>query len=297
MAKEKEKREHVNTKWLLRRISANLAGVDADLREMVVALYLHSNTFLEAEDVRNGSVYFASQASQRQLAAYCHLKTEKSAYSRLVRLQKLGLVDWTTNRSHKSNEYHVQLNISPVVETTDDTDDPFPFTLKNPGAPSASSSVVQRASSVVSDFSSVVSDSSSVVQATGSAFSPKASAENEPASRLQEHSFADNFVETPSVRPGEPGPLTISIPNIPVRVSQSPASPQGTSSPEPPTEASRLETPGIELEVTREIPPPAPVRHKFPKGNDYMAQCSECGLDRIDARGKDAYCTPVGVSQ
>jgi hypothetical protein len=300
MAKDKEKREHLNTKLLLRRIFAvsRTLHLPIELREMLLALYCHSNTFLEADDVRSGQLYFSSTASQDQLAAFCDLSDAKGAYRRLVRLEEAGVVQWTRGSKGKTtpNEYNVQLDLTLIPGVQEPGEELFPDTLVTRDLP-----VLNRASGSLNRASQTLNRASEGpipgVQEPDTAFSATRSVTACPALREQEHSFADTFGETPSGRPGEPGPVAISTPNIPARVSQLPASLQGTSSPEPPTEASRLETPGIDLGVTREIPLPAPVRHKFPKGNDYMAQCSECGLDRIDARGKDEFCTPVGVSQ
>ena len=161
MSPKREQREHVNTKWLIRKLYVR--DLPYELREMLLALYCHSSTFVEAETVRNGLLEFSAQASQRQLADFCHLSTEKSAYSRLVRLHRLGLVDWTANHSHKSNEYFVSLSTAGVKTTGEPDEDEF-----LPSTRTALSSVVQEASSVVSDLSPVVETLSSVVKTTDS---------------------------------------------------------------------------------------------------------------------------------
>lgn len=212
MAK-KEKPELVNPKWLVRKLYA-LPLEDIELREMILALWAHSNTFIEASEARRGSVSFTCQASQTQLAAFCHLKTEKSAYSRLVRLNKLGLVEWTTNRSHKANEYYVQLDLTSVVMTTGDTDEnPFDVLPLAGEPPVGRSSVVEEASSVVSSLSSVVEASSSVVQATDSGFSGSYDLAD-TGLRLTE-TEAERFAETRETLDPKPKPLLATAPKPP----------------------------------------------------------------------------------
>lgn len=291
---KREKREHVNTKWLLRKISANLKGVDADLREMVVALYVHSNTFLEAEDVRGGSVNFSSQASQRQLADYCHLKTEKSAYSRLVRLQGLGIVHWTANRSHKANEYHVQLDLTSVVQTTGDTDEENPFEELPAGNPLVTrglrvSSVASRGSSVVSALSSVVSESSSVVQTTDSAFSAATLLPILPVCD-QPHASLDNFVETRE----NPGPqkqqqTPEKVERVSAKEPQVPVHPQSQTRGVPPAQ----EYVNYETMLAQHVWSEEDIKNGSAYG---YAACERCGVKAAAVRRQGIRCIGVAAN-
>jgi hypothetical protein len=222
---------------LIRKIYAATSALEPELREMILALYVHSNTFLEADDVRDGSVYFSCQASQRQLADFCNLADDKGAYRRLVRLQKLELVDWTPNRSHKANEYHVQLSIlssgskrpgEPAV------DELFPGPSGLPAG--VSSSGVQEHSSGVEDFSSGFSGASSGVQQPDSAFSAVFELPFLPVVVKQETSFAETretldptaqHQAQPQAQHQEPHPVSAgtngsALPKIPVHSAAQP---------------------------------------------------------------------------
>ncbi|MBZ5566588.1 MAG: hypothetical protein LAN64_01930 [Acidobacteriia bacterium] len=264
MAPKKKPREHVNTKWLLRRISANLTGVPSDLREMVLALYVHSNTFLEADDVRNGWVQFTTVASQDQLAAYCHLSDAKGAYRRLVRLQNLEIVDW--DRGKRSNgkglakEYFVTLDISKSgVQKPDapDIEDIFP---SDAGCQRVASGLpapegLNRACSV---SKSGVSDAISGVHKPDTAFSA-------PRSVLPTVKDDDRDTE------GQTG--------------ETPEPPQGALPPEPPTgDFSPPDPPAAIscLPVAATLLPPIPQPPVPANGHDWSIKASNgrffCGL-------------------
>jgi hypothetical protein len=93
MPAKKEQRDYVNPKLLLRGVMKSLPAVEY-VRATVVALWAHSNNFLEKDDVADGTVSFNGTISYGQLADFCGIDYETAKWRMKQLRDKHELVEW-----------------------------------------------------------------------------------------------------------------------------------------------------------------------------------------------------------
>jgi hypothetical protein len=112
---EPERVKPYNPLIFLRHLMAASGHLTPDLRETLIALFAHKTSFLDKDEVDAGRFTFTSNATQGQLARYCHIQVRGVA-RRLNRLQAAGVVYWDYTPKHaKGNDYTI------VLSRTDDT--------------------------------------------------------------------------------------------------------------------------------------------------------------------------------
>src|SRR6516164_4075285 len=90
---EKNERDYVNPKWLLRQIMKALPAEEY-VRPTAAALWMFSNDYIEKDDIANGTVSFSGCVSYSQLAEVLAIG-ESTAKWRMNQLrEKYQLVEW-----------------------------------------------------------------------------------------------------------------------------------------------------------------------------------------------------------
>ena len=185
--------ERVNPKKVLRRIAECLPeSLGPHLRETVFALYAYSNDILLAEDIDAGVIQFETSAAASQLAKFCGL-SKSAMRKRLAELEATGMVSSEINETrNKGNVFKVYYSAGIPVDTyTRRGAQGIP--VEQPGIPVEARGYTREAGTSVLTGSSVSSLSGSRKQ------------------EEERNASLDHFVETPSVRPGEPGPIVPSL--------------------------------------------------------------------------------------
>ena len=107
---DKKEREPVNPKWLLRRISETLPlSLPEELVNMIIALYAHSNGWINKEDAECGRFEFSVTVPFSQLAKYTRL-TSQGVKKRCERLRDdWKILSWviSANRNH-GNDFSIR---------------------------------------------------------------------------------------------------------------------------------------------------------------------------------------------
>ena len=153
MPTKKEQRDYVNPRLLLRGVMKSLPAVEY-VRPTVVALWAHSNNFLEKDDVANGTVSFSGTVSYGQLADFCGIDYETAKWRMKQLRDKHELVEWERFKLGIKFTFGVRLSGNGLTEVMD--------YLSASGLPAGcqrdSSSQVTKESSQVTEQSSQVMD-------------------------------------------------------------------------------------------------------------------------------------------
>jgi hypothetical protein len=154
MPSKKEQRDYVNPRLLLRGVMKSLPAVEY-VRPTVVALWAHSNNFLEKDDVANGTVSFNGTISYGQLADFCGIDYETAKWRMKQLRDKHELVEWERFKLGIRFTFGVRLSGNGLTEVMDYLSEDQRAAS---GSPAKSSSQVTGRSSQVTEQSSQVMD-------------------------------------------------------------------------------------------------------------------------------------------